>query len=141
VKAAFLFVVVAMLVFVVGACGAEASPPWLVRHYLGLPPGVALPARARDTAEWVAGAQMAVLTWGSSGCPSLLKVSGSSALTVTVTMEVPSNGANCPADLAATTSVIRVPIALDVSPHVSITIVDGNYGTTVTLLPRPVSDH
>lgn len=87
---------------------------------------------------------MAVLTWGSSGCPGLpsrLKVSGSNELTVTVTMEVPSDGASCPADLAATTGVIRVPTALDVNAYVNVTVVDGNYGTTVTLPPRPASDH
>jgi hypothetical protein len=134
-----------ILIVVVGACGAEASPPWLVRHYLGLPPGVTLsPERDRDNAVWATAGQMAVLTWGSSGCPGLpsrLKVSGSNALTVTVTADLPPDGATCPADMAATTSVIQVPTALDVSEPVNVRIVDGSDGATVPLPPRPASDN
>lgn len=133
-----------VLIIVAGACGAETSPPWLVRHYLGLPPGVTLsPERVRDNALWVTAGQMAVLTWGSSGCPGLpseLKVSGNDALTVTVTTDLPPDGAACPADLAATTTIIQVPTALDASEQVNVTIVDGSYGATVPLPPRPVSN-
>ncbi|MFI5287375.1 MAG: hypothetical protein ACHQ4F_13780 [Candidatus Dormibacteria bacterium] len=145
-KSRFLSVLAgAVVILVVGACGAEASPPWLVRHYLGLPPGVTLsPQRVRDNALWLTAGQMAVLTWGSSGCPGLpsrLKVTGGNALTVMVTADVPPDGASCPADLAATASVIQVPTALDVSEQVNVTIVDGSFGATVPLPPRPVSDN
>jgi hypothetical protein len=57
-----------------------------MRHYLGVPPGVT--SAPRDDAVWVTAGQMAVVTWGSSGCPGLpsrLNVSGSNALTVMVT--------------------------------------------------------
>jgi hypothetical protein len=118
---------------VVGACGAE-SPPWLVRHYLGVPPGVTY--AFRDDAVWTTAGRMAVVTSGSSGCPGLpvrLDVPASNLLTVTV--KAPSSGP-CTADLTATTSVIEVPGALDVTGDVTVTIIDGSYGATVSLPPR-----
>jgi hypothetical protein len=118
---------------VVGACGAE-SPPWLVRHYLGVPPGVTY--AFRDDAVWTTAGRMAVATSGSSGCPGLpvrLDVPASNLLTVTV--KAPSSGP-CTADLTATTSVIEVPGALDLTGDVTVTIIDGSYGATVSLPPR-----
>lgn len=129
-----------MLVLVVGACGAE-SPPWLVRHYLGFPPGVSYAAAhdpLRDDAVWTTAGRMAVATWGSSGCPGLpvrLDVPASNLLTVTVKSSTPSFS-SCPADLGPTTSVIKVPAALDVTDDVTVTISDGSYGATVSLPPR-----
>ena len=82
---------------------------------------------------------MAIVTWGSSGCPGLpdrLDVPTSSQLTVTVKADLPAM-ASCPADLAPTTSVIQVPSTLSRTGQVSVTIVDGSYGATVSLAPRP----
>jgi hypothetical protein len=81
---------------------------------------------------------MAVVTWGSSGCPGLpvrLDIPASHLLTVTVKSSTPSFS-TCPADLAATTSIIEVPSTLNVSDDVTITIIDGSYGATVSLPPR-----
>ena len=52
-----------------------------------------------------------------------------------MTVNAPSSGP-CTADLAATTSVIELPEALDVSQNVTVTISDGRYGVTVSLPPR-----
>ena len=119
---------------VVGACAAEAPPPWLVRYYLGVPPGVTY--AFRDDVVWSTAGRMAVVTSGSSSCPGLpirLDVRANNLLTVTV--KAPSSGP-CTADLTATTSVIKVPAALDVTKNVTVTIIDGSYGATVSLPPR-----
>jgi hypothetical protein len=76
---------------------------------------------------------------GSSGCPGLpnrLDVPSSNALRVTVKADLPAM-ASCPADSAPTTSVIRVPAALDLSAQVTVTIIDGTYGATVSLPVSP----
>jgi hypothetical protein len=127
-----------VLMLVAGACGAE-SRPWLVRHYLGLPPRVTfagVPSALRDDVVWTAAGRMAVMTLGSSSCPVLpvrLDVPASNRLTVTVQA---SSSGPCTADLAATTSVIKVPAALDVTDDVTVTINDDRYGVTVSLPPR-----
>jgi hypothetical protein len=119
---------------VVSACGAESPPPWLVRSYLGVPPGVTY--QQHDDVVWATGGRMAVVTLGSSACPGLpvrLDVPESNLLTITV--KGPSSGP-CTADLAATTSIIKVPVALDVTQDVTVTVIDGRYGATVSLPPR-----
>jgi hypothetical protein len=119
---------------VVGACGTESLPPWVVRYYLGVPPGVTY--AFRDDAVWTTAGRMAVVTTGSSSCPGLpvrLDVPASNLLTVTV--NALSSGP-CTADLAATTSIIEIPKALDVSQNVTVTIIDGRSGATVSLPPR-----
>src|ERR1039457_3430563 len=113
------------LMLIVGACGSQSSPPWLLRHSLGLPSGVK--AGPPDQVVWVGVGRMAVVTWGSSGCPLLpdrLDVVGGNALTVTVKADIPGMGA-CTTDAAPTTSVIEVPAALDLSAQVTVTIIDG----------------
>lgn len=123
-----------MVMLVVGACGSESPPPWVVRYYLGVPPGVTY--AFRDDIVWTTGGRMAVVTSGSSSCPGLpvrLDVPANNLLTVTV--KAPSSGP-CTADLTATTSVIEVPKALDVTQGVTVTIIDGSYGATVSLPPR-----
>ena len=119
---------------VVGACGTESLPPWVVRYSLGVPPGVTY--AFRDDALWTAAGRMAVVTTGSSSChelPVRLDVPASNLLTVTVS---PLSSGPCTADLAATTSVIEVPKALDASQNVTVTIIDGRYGASVSLPPR-----
>jgi hypothetical protein len=46
-----------------------------------------------------------------------------------------SSSGPCTADLTATTSVIDVPPALKVTQDVTVTIIDGSYGATVSLRP------
>ncbi len=118
-------------------CGAASLPAWFVRYSLGVPSGVSMSV-VRDDAVWGAAGQMEVSTWGSSGCPDLptrLDVSASNVLRVTVKSYKPS-GATCPADLAATTSVLKVPAALDAVQGVTVTVVGDGYGATVSLPPR-----
>ncbi len=49
------------------------------------------------------------------------------------------SGAACPTDLAPTTSVLKVPAALDAAQGVTVTIVGDRYGATVSLPPRAES--
>lgn len=124
------------MLFVAG-CGAPSLPPWLVRYYGGVPAGVST-LKALDDAVWMTSSEMAVITWGSSGCPDLpirLDVPASNRLTVIAKAYDPSS-ASCPADLAPTTSVIKVPAVLTFTEDVTVTIVDGTYGATVSLPAR-----
>jgi hypothetical protein len=123
-----------VLTLLVGACGTESLPPWLVRYYPGVPPGVTY--AFRDDAAWATAGRMAVVTTGSSSCPGLpvrLDVPASNLLTVTVSA---LSSGPCTADLAPTTSLIDVPTALDVTQGVTVTIIDGTYRVTVALPPR-----
>jgi hypothetical protein len=124
----------AALALVVSACGAASLPPWLVRHDRGVPPGVTY--AFRDVAVWTTAGRMAVVTTGSSSCPGLpvrLDVPATNVLTVTV--KAPDSGP-CTADLAATTSIIEVPKALDANQIVTVHIIDGDYGATISLPAR-----
>jgi hypothetical protein len=126
-----------VLMLAVAGCGAASLPPWLVRHSLGVPSGASISV-VRDDAVWGAAGQMEVSTWGSSGCPDLptrLDVPASNVLRVTVKSYNPSD-ATCPADLAATTSVLKIPAALDAAQGVTVTVVGDGYGATVSLPPR-----
>lgn len=125
----------------VAACGTQPLPSWLVRYTLGAPPGMTTTTPPRDAAVWTAAGRMEVVTWGSSGCPGLptrLDVPASNVLTVTVKIYDPSN-ASCPADLAPTTSVINVPAKLNGREEVTVSILDGAYGRTVSLPGRSAS--
>jgi hypothetical protein len=129
----------AVAMLVVGACGdSGVLPTFLVRYYRGVPPGTTglADGLARDDAAWATAGRMAVVTWGSGSCPGLpvrLDVPRSNLLRITVV--APDSGP-CTADLAATTSIITIPAALDVSQSVTVTIIDDRYGATVSLPPR-----
>jgi hypothetical protein len=123
-----------VLTLLIGACGAESLPPWLVRYYRGVPPGVTY--AFRDDVVWTTAGRMAVVTTGSSSCPGLpirLDVPARNLLTVTVN---PLSSGPCTLDLAATTSVIDVPKGLDVTQSLTVKVIDGTYGVTVALPPR-----
>jgi hypothetical protein len=80
---------------------------------------------------------MAVVTWGSTGCPDLptqLAAPATNRLTVTAKPYDPS-GASCVTDLGPTTSVIRIPSTVSSTEDVTVTIIDA-YGATVSLPPR-----
>ncbi len=126
----------AILGCIVAGCGAPPLPSWLVRYYNGIPPAASA-GKPRDDALWTTSGEMAVITWGSTGCPDLptqLAVPASNRLTVTAKPYDPS-GAACIADDGPTTSVIKVPSALSSTEDVTVTIVD-DYGATVSLPPR-----
>ena len=77
------------------------------------------------------------VTYGSSSCPALpiqLDVSANNHLKATVN---PLPSGPCTADLAATTSVIEIPNALDITRDVTVTITGDGHGATVSLSPRP----
>lgn len=123
-----------VLMLAVAGCGAPSLPSWLVRHSLGLPSGVSQFV-LRDDAVWGAAGQMKVSTWGSSGCPDLptrLDVPASNVLRVTVKSYNPSGGP-CLTDLAPTTSILRVPAAIDAAQGVTVSVVGDRYGATVSL--------
>jgi hypothetical protein len=94
-----------------------------------------------DRAMWLGRGQLAVVTWGSSGCPGLpdrLDVPSPDQLTVTVQQNPPDG--SCTADLAATTSVVKVPATLVLGAPVTVTIVDRPYGSVIPLSPWGGSD-
>jgi hypothetical protein len=126
----------AVLMLFVAGCGAANLPSWLLRHYLGAPSAVST-LKAQDGAVWMPSGEIAVVTWGSSGCPDLptrLAVPTRNRLDVTAEPYDPSH-ASCPADLAPTTSIIKVPAALSLTEDVTVTIIDVTYGATVSLPP------
>lgn len=85
---------------------------------------------------------MAVVVWWSSSCPKLpiaLKATGDT-LTLTLSSGTGPNGEPCTADLAPTTTVIRVPDSIDQTRQVSVVFVnDGSARHTVLLPPRTSS--
>jgi len=128
-----------------GAVGTTAPDiPVSVTQFGGLPSGIAtpslIPPTPTDLVEWHGDDQLAVVTYGSSGCPRLVtavSVSSPTSLIVTVGgAPSPPAGSSCSADLAPTTSVTTVPTGVDVKGPVKVTIADGAFGTTVTLAPR-----
>jgi hypothetical protein len=133
------------LAAVVSACGgvhngtASGSPVsrLALRHYLGSPPGAKIVA-GPDTAVSNTSGQIAVVAWGSSGCPRLaIRVDSAENNTIEVTMReyVPDASALCPADLTPTTTIIAVPAGINASRRVITKIVDGDFSATVSLPP------
>jgi hypothetical protein len=125
------------------ACGSTATTPsWFVRDYLGLPAGLApyVPGtQLTDTVVWGTPGEMAVVTYGSSGCPKLpirLDTPATSAITLTLSSGDPENGSTCTTDYAPTTSLIVAPATVDEGQQVTVTILDNGTRTAVVLPPR-----
>jgi hypothetical protein len=117
-----------------------------VFHYRGLPEGISaplpIPANPPDQAEWTDG-QIAIVAWGSSGCPSLptaMTVTSVDSVVIAMMMvaDAPA-GQACPADLSPTTSLVLIPGTVDAALPVKLTIVDGADGATLTLQPSAES--
>jgi hypothetical protein len=92
-----------------------------------------------DTAVWTARDQIAVVAWGSSGCPRLpthLDVADKDTIDVTMTVVMPPPGVSCPADLNPTTSILLVPRGINIAQQVDVRIRDGNFSSTVSLPPQ-----
>jgi hypothetical protein len=125
--------------------GGGRDSTFLQRNYVGTPPGVTPVAITshtglRDDAIRVAPDEAAVVTWGSSGCPRLpvdVQTHTNSEITVMLSSGAPPNGSSCPADLAPTTSILRLPTDLDEAKPLQMTLVDGVYGGTFVLSPSP----
>jgi hypothetical protein len=113
--------------FALTACSGGATQSHVssavVNHYKGLPKGVQLPGgdRAIKTPKpWaaVAGARtIYVMTWGSGSCPRIptsvtARDSGEVVIRTVELHDVPTGDAPCTADLAVTTSVVRLPAAV-----------------------------
>ena len=133
--------------FVVG-CGSVPSSasasPMALAHHPGQPAGAKL-VRApsglgwMDTAIWGDQHSIAVVTWGSSGCPryaSRADAQSPNAINVQITGDRPPSGVSCTADLSPTTSVVPVPSSINLNDPVTVVIVDGEFGTTVVLQSR-----
>jgi hypothetical protein len=136
----------AALALLVVACGQAApDPPWLVSHQLGLAQGVSLagsgPDALRDTAVRATQDRIAVVSWGSSGCPRLpmrLVAGPGNAVSITMSDGAPPPFSTCTADLAPTTSIVQLPATVDAAEQLRVTIVDGTNGATITL-PVPAA--
>lgn len=62
-----------------------------------------------------------------------LDVAARNALSISMGDGSPPPGSSCPADLAPTTSVVKIPSTVDFAQHLVVTIVDGTYGATIAL--------
>jgi len=150
VRLAAVLVMTVAVAILAAACGSTrlSSPPSTpapssiaLTHYPGFPPGTETAANGRppDSVFWAAEGQIAIVTWGSSGCPGLpthLQANiAQNAVSVTITEWIPDPTAACTTGLAPTTSVLQLPASLDLEVPLIVKIVDGSYGSTVTLSP------
>jgi hypothetical protein len=140
-------VLASVAVLLMTGCGPGSSSPApnvVLRHYLGSPPGVGIMAGPGgrgplDAAVWADGDQIAVVTWGSSGCPRLpnrVNVAQKNTIEVTIGELHPPPGVACPMDSTPTTSIIAVPQGINPAQQVDVRFVDVDTGTTVSLPPR-----
>lgn len=139
------FIALSMSACAAGTASSGPSPKWLLRHYLGAPAGVTGVVNGartgyRDDAIWLAPNEIGVVTWGSSGCPTLpiqIQAPSHSALTLILSGgPAPPSGYGCLTNLLPTTSVVKVPTDVDGGKPLTVTLVDGVYGATYVLPPR-----
>jgi hypothetical protein len=117
-----LYGVVVVAGLVVSACSGSTHTrvSTAVTHYFpGLPRGISVnhfPQRERKPwAVWAGRRSIYVMTWGSSSCPDLptsVKATGPGRLVIS-SAGLYANHTVCTADLAVTTSVVRLPAALE----------------------------
>lgn len=107
-----------LLVIGISACAGSTQPqisPAVARHFKGLPKGITIPgdrrAQAEPWAAWAGKRTIYVMTWGSGSCPKLpSSVKAIDAGRIDIHTEAISHkDAVCTADLAVTTSVVRLP--------------------------------
>jgi hypothetical protein len=101
----------------------------------GLPPGAQTGSMGGPGAGWTEqDGLLYVVTYGSSSCPTVADSPAEySGARLVVTLKSPSSG-SCTMDLAATTTVVAVPDAVDESAPVR---VDLGHDQVVTVAPRP----
>lgn len=114
----------------------------VIKHFKGLPNHVSVPIgqrmgqHQRPWAAWAGSRTIYVMTWGSGSCPKIpTSVEMPEANTVvinTVEHDFYSGDDACTADLAVTTSVVRLPSSVDPTN----TLVAQIDGTTTRLAPR-----
>jgi hypothetical protein len=138
------FVALSMSACAAGTASGVSSSKWLLRHYLGAPPGVTEVVNGartgyRDDAIWLAPDEIGVVTWGSSGCPTLpiqIHTPSKTALTLILSSGPPlPSGYACLTNDLATTSVVRVPTYVDDGKRLVVTLIDGVSGATYVLPP------
>lgn len=126
--AAVLIAVVAVVVTAVYVSRPSASSA-VVRHFTGLPRGVhatkcgPMPRAQVPCVMWAGAHSIYVVTWGSGSCPNIPRsvTARSPRLVVIRTFELGGDGA-CTADLAPTTSVVRLPSSVDDSVPVVVRV-------------------
>jgi hypothetical protein len=136
----------------VAACGSihygavsNSSPSgYVLRHYQGAPPDAeAVPGPSGlgplDASVWAGTSEIAVVAWGSSGCPRLptsVDVTGNNTIEITMSEVAPSPGVTCTADAKPTTSILSIPADINAAQEVSVRIRDGDFSATVSLPPQ-----
>lgn len=128
------------LVLAASACttsqGGESQPPAFVGHFLGVPQHARVPAVEADPRQMTPVVLRAprpgsiyLITWGSSTCPlvpAYVLVAGRQHVVIrTVSDDLVVGNTPCADDLAATTSIVRLPPAIDSSGAVDVTV-DGH---------------
>lgn len=108
-----------LLVIGISACVGSTPPqisPAVARHFKGLPKGTTIPgdrrAEAKPWAAWAGKRTIYVMTWGSGSCPKLpssVKAIDAGRVDIHTEAIVHDKDAVCTADLAVTTSVVRLP--------------------------------
>jgi hypothetical protein len=120
--------VMAVAVAVVIGASALSAPaysgvsPAVIRYFKGMPPSVANPGgqqiggKPKPSAAWAGPGTIYVMTWGSGSCPALpstVKAAGGNLVVITTYQRATDGAAICTADLAVTTSVVRLPSRID----------------------------
>lgn len=124
-----------------GATGSHVSPA-VIGHFRGFPTGVTVPANrhpGQSTKPWAAWAgpkSIYVMTWGSGSCPNIpssVEATGPDRVLIkTVGHDFHKGDTACTADLAVTTSVVRLPSSIDTTRVLAAQI----DGTSTRLAPR-----
>lgn len=116
-----------LMAYGIGGCAGRPETrvsPAVVRYFKGLPRGVSVPPEDQRTEHpkpWAARAgqrTIYVMTWGSGSCPKLPSAVTATApdrLIILTHMLTSGRRAICTADLAVTTSLVRLPAEIDAS--------------------------
>jgi hypothetical protein len=95
-----------------------------------------------DSVFWGPTDQIAIVTWGSSGCPRLpmqLNEPANNVIVVTLSSGIPSGGGACITDLGPTTSLVRLPSRVEQTQPLTVTLIDAGDVLNFVLAPRPRS--
>jgi hypothetical protein len=105
-----------------GATGSHVSPA-VIGHFRGFPTGVTVPAgrnpgqSTKPWAAWASPRSIYVMTRRSGSCPNIpssVEASGTDRVVIkTVEHDFYKGDTACTADLAVTTSVVRLPLSID----------------------------
>lgn len=134
------------LVTGISACATPAHPevsPAVTRHFKGLPKGTTIPrdrrteSKPKPWATWAGQRSVYVMTWGSGSCPKLpssVRAIGANRVVIRTREISYQQDAVCTADLAVTTSVVRLPQTV-ATTHAVLIWIDG-HTTRLPVRPR-----